>query len=127
MPTVGSITLTFADSSTRDVPFVNARAEHAGYDRTLFRAPYGAAWHATGTRQRAPETVRLAFEVWDEHGITRSTLTARALTDDLHAAVTVTLPWGSFTNAGVMSITRSPIVNGYRMEVVMATTAGVTP
>jgi len=127
MPSVGSITLTFADSSTRVVEFVNARAGRAEYDRAMFRAPYGSAWHVAGAGTRGPEEVRLAFEVWSADGITRAAVDARALIEDLHAAVTVTLPWGSFTNAGVMSAARSPIANGYRLEVVMATTAGVAP
>ena len=127
MPNIGTITLTFADTSTRDVQFTNARAERAEYDRNLFRAPYGSAWHASGTGAREPEVVRLSIEAWNENGIRYAAAAVASLIEDLHAAVTVTLPWGSFTSAGVQSITRSPIVNGYRVEVAIATQDGVTP
>ena len=127
MPDIGTITLTVADTSTRDVQFTNARAERLEYDRHLFRAPYGTTWHASGTGDRQPETVRLSIEAWHEEGIRSAAAAVASLIDDLHAAVTVTLPWGSFTSAGVLSVARSPIANGYRLEVVMATQDGVTP
>ena len=127
MPEIGTVTLTFADTSTRDVQFANARAERAEYDRSLFRAPYGTTWHASGTGDREPETVRLSIEAWHEDGIRYAAADVAALIDDLHAAVTVTLPWGSFTSAGVQSIARSPTVNGYRVEAVIITRDGVTP
>ena len=127
MPNVGTVTLTFANLSTRDVPFANARAEGAAYDRSLFRAPYGTAWHAGGTGDREPETVRLSVDVWNADGIRAAAAEVASLIGDLHAAVTVTLPWGSVTSAGVQSIARAPIEGGYRVGVVMIAQDGITP
>ena len=125
MATLGTVTITYADTSTEDITRVNTRASAARYDRRAFRGPYGTTWQVEGSGKREPEEFTLSFEVHADTIEDASPL-VRALLAKLGAAVSVSAPIGSFDSAGILSYAQSPIEAGYRLDVVMLAEAGRT-
>lgn len=114
--TAGSITITRDGLADLTLTRARVRSESITYDRAQFRAPYGAFWRTSGTRQRAPNRFTFVIEV-HAASINQAAPVARDIVDAFNAASSIIVPFGVITPTGVESYSVAPIEAGYRLTV----------
>lgn len=126
--TVGELIVT-TPAGVVTLPRARVRPERVRWDREQHRAPYGEDWFTSGTGQRLPREYRVTLEVVNAAGIEHAAGNTRAALEALRAATAVLAHGVSFEAAGVRSESVTPIVGGYRVDVVMLarSTASVEP
>lgn len=103
----------------------NARLAPVEFDNAQLRAPYGDESFLSGTGQRGPESMELHLEVVDVRGLHEASNTLGAILAAVSAAGIIRTPIGVFLADGLLSFTRSPIVNGYSVVVTVGMKNGL--
>lgn len=95
----------------------NARLGPVAFERTPHRAPYSQEVFISGSGVRGPEAVELHLQVTDQRGLPAASSRLAAVLAAIDSAGVLRTPIGVFTPDGVLSYSRSPIVNGYNVVI----------
>jgi hypothetical protein len=117
--TSGIVELELADGSKALLSLADIRTQPFGYDRSMFRAPYGTVWHQQGDERRLVETITVRGYVLDDaNGISDAAIAANQFAQILPQVVQVDSASLSYAVVGLQSYRQRAVPSGYYFEVV---------
>jgi hypothetical protein len=123
--TVGYVVFGFNTGANAPVQLANVTTSAFGFERRMFRSPYGSIWHTDGDGRAGIENITVTVFVIADDGISIAASEATALIALAEAATELQTQYGDFEIAALTSYSRVPVASGYRLELNFGTVDGL--